>query len=87
MTPLALVIEVARTFGQELDDKMCETILWGETTFPMKRIASNDELEVEDDFRKQLVEFFESGTTPGQRQDELIEELRAKGEWPGGPNV
>jgi hypothetical protein len=84
MTPFELVREVARTFGQELDDGMCETILWGETTFPMKRISSKDALEVEADFREQLVEFFESGTLPGQRQEEIIEELRAKGEWPGG---
>jgi len=82
MTPLELVREVASTFDQEPDDKMCETILWGETTFPMKSVDSDDPLEIEDSFRKQLVEFFKSGTVPGQRQDELIEELRAKGEWP-----
>ena len=82
MTPIELVREVARTFGQEPDDRMCEAILWGETTFPMKGVDSDDPLEIEDSFRKQLVEFFESGTLPGQRQDEIIEALRDKGEWP-----
>jgi hypothetical protein len=84
MTPFELVREVARTFGQELDDGMCETILWGETTFPMKRISSKDALAALENQPPLQVEFFESGTLPGQRQEEIIEELRAKGEWPGG---
>jgi hypothetical protein len=82
MNGLELVREVARTFGQEPDDRMCEAILWAETTFPWKQTDSDDPLEVIDDFRKQLIEFFESGTERGQRQDEIIEELRKVGKWP-----
>jgi hypothetical protein len=93
MTPIEFVRDVAsnydhqelvQRFKQALDDSLCEAILWGETTFPFKRINSDNPVEIEDDFRKQLIEFFDSGTLPGQRQEEIIKELCAKGEWPGG---
>jgi hypothetical protein len=82
MTPLELVREVASTFSKQLTDKMCEAILYMETTFPMKRIVSEDPLKIEDDFRNQLLEFFYSGKEPGYRQDKEIAELRAQGKWP-----
>jgi hypothetical protein len=87
MTPLEFVRKVAEEFDQHPDDNLCEAILWGETTFPMKRIDSEDAFEIEEDFRQQLINFFQSGTKVGQRMDETIERLRAEGNWPTPKDV
>ena len=73
--------ELVQRFGQALDDQLCEAILWVETSCPFNLTGSDDPAVIEDSLRKQLIEFFDSKTLPGQRFDETVEELRRLGKW------
>ena len=73
--------ELVQLFGRELDDEFCDAILWMETSCPFNLTGSNDRAVIEEYLRKDLIDFFDSKTMPGQRFDEQVEELMGLGQW------